>query len=86
MDFANVIKLPIQGWGGDSGLTRQAPCNHRGPYKRNTGGEREEKGTVTAEAEIGVMWPQEKEFRQSLESGKGNGWIPSWSLQKDQLY
>lgn len=46
MDFASVIQLTILTWGGYPSLSWWAQCNHKGPYKKETRGEREEK----------VMW------------------------------
>ena len=49
--------------------------NDKCPNKSETKGELTEGrggGSVTSEAEIGVMWPQVKECWQALETRRGN--------------
>lgn len=42
------------------------------------------KGSVTTEAEAGIMFPQAKEWGQPLEGGQGKKQIISYSLQKGE--
>lgn len=72
-----MIKLRILTWKGYPRLSRWAPCNHKGPSKREAGGRTREKGGhVTVLAETGVcLQSKAKECRQAIETRGGKEWI-----------
>ena len=64
-DCTDMIKFRILRWGG------AIPCI---PMKKEVAGEwtdRRGQGTVTMEAETGVMWPQAEEGWQPPQAGGG---------------
>ena len=82
---ADTIKLRILRWGDHPGLSGWFQCNHKGPYKRETGGTESEREDVRMEAEVRrekvqLCWlwrwrkgSQAKQWKQLVKSWKNQG-------------
>lgn len=75
-DLTGVFKLRILRWGDYSSLSGWAWCNHKGPYKKDTGEVSQRESNVITEAKSRVMWPQAYEQQQSLIARGKKEWIP----------
>lgn len=91
-DFVDMIKLRILRWADYFGLSSWIRCNHRGPYKREAGDQRDKRwcGHRSRERPEDVMWlgskVQEGATDQGLQVGKDKKQILPWCLHNSRWY